>query len=431
MSLPVSVKLSKRKDGEKVSNVASELVSESGTRQRWPVLISTFLSYFYDSFDLAILSIAMPVLIKVLNIDLAAGGLLASATMIGAAVGSMVLGVVAENRGRKFTLVFSLVWFGIGTGLIYFVSSYSEWLLLRFLTGIAIGGVWGPCVALVASHWAPRFRARASGFMLSTFAIASIAAALIGRFVLSVDWRLLFIAGATAVIAAVIVQLTVPDDSESVKANTKSAGKGVSLGTIFSGSIAKYTILGTLLNVANMGGYWGAATWIPTYLIKVRELSLTQMADFSMVMYTGMFCGYQGFAYLGDKVGRKKAMIASFCVDVVAIPLYLIIPDAQFLFWWGAVVGFGFGGVFGLMGAFYAELFPERVRALAGGFCFNVGRLGAVAAPYTVGLIGQAYGLNVGLMIVPVFFAAAIVVMLFLPETIKDSPIVEQRPQTA
>lgn len=414
-----------------MSNVAGEVVSESGTRQRWPVLIATFLAYFYDSFDLAILSIAMPVLIKVLNIDLASGGLLASATMIGAAAGSIILGIVAENRGRKFALVLSLAWFGIGTGLIYLVSSYGEWLALRCLTGIAIGGVWGPCVALVANHWTPKYRARASGFMLSTFAIASVAAALIGRFVLNLDWRLLFAAGATAVIAAFFVLVMIPDDSASVKAKTKSAGQGVGLGTIFSGPIAKYTILGTLLNVANMGGYWGAASWIPTYLTKVRGLSLTQMADFSMVMYVGMFCGYQGFAYLGDKVGRKKAMIASFCLDVVAIPLYLIIPDAQFLFWWGAVVGFGFGGVFGLMGSFYAELFPERVRALAGGFCFNVGRLGAVAAPYTVGLIGQTYGLDVGLGIVPVIFASAIVVMLFLPETIKEGTTAEQRPQTA
>ena len=41
----------------------------------------------------------------------------------------------------------------------------------------------------------------------------------------------------------------------------------------------------------------------------------------------------------------------------------------MFLFWWGIVVGFGLCGSGGVLGAYYAELFPERV--LATGIKFN------------------------------------------------------------
>lgn len=395
---------------------------DHGTSARWRVLAATFLAYFYDSYDLAILSIALPVIIKILGVSLGEAGLLASATMIGAAAGSIVLGTVADNRGRRFVVVLSLVWFGVGTAFIYLVQNYAEWMILRFITGFAIGGVWGPCVALIARHWAPTYRARASAFMLSTFAIASAAAALVGRLVLTLDWRLLFLTGATAALIAIYVYFAVPDDSGRpvVDSQRESNRESVGLATIFSGGLAKYTILATLLNAAFMAGFWGAATWIPTYLVSERGLSLQVMANFSFVMYIGMFAGYQLLAYLGDKIGRKKALVIAILIGVVSIPIYLVVSHNSFLFWWGMVVDFSFGGCFGLAGAYYSELFPENVRALAGGFAFNVGRLGAVIAPYTVGLIAQQYGLHVGLIVAPVVLALGLIALAFLPETLKS-----------
>ncbi|MCX5906947.1 MAG: MFS transporter [Deltaproteobacteria bacterium] len=167
----------------------------SGTPYRWRVLWATFLTYFVDSYDLIVLAIAMPVLLKVLQISLPEGGLLASATMIGAVGGSVVFGLIAENRGRRFALVLALTWLGIGMGFVYFIYSWGQWMILRFLTGIGIGGIWGPCAALIASHWAPAYRGRAASFMLSSFAVGAIFVAFIGRLVLNIDWRILFLAG--------------------------------------------------------------------------------------------------------------------------------------------------------------------------------------------------------------------------------------------
>jgi MFS family permease len=93
----------------------------------------------------------------------------------------------------------------------------------------------------------------------------------------------------------------------------------------------------------------------------------------------------------------------------------------MFLFWWGTVVGFGFGAGFGVVGAYFAELFPEQIRALAGGFCFNVGRIGAVIAPFTVGVLGQTYGLKVGLMVASATFILGAAILCFMPETAAKS----------
>ena len=146
------------------------------------------------------------------------------------------------------------------------------------------------------------------------------------------------------------------------------------------------------------------------------------MANFSVFLYIGMFFGYQFFGYLGDRLGRKKALMFSFLTCIISIPVYILISNGIFLFWWGMVVGFGYGGPFGIVGAFFAELFPENIRALAGGFCFNVGRIGAVVAPFTVGVLGKMYGLEMGLLTASCMSVIGLFVLLFLPETavIKD-----------
>jgi len=392
----------------------------NGTRYRWPVLWAAFVTYLFDSYDLMVLAIAMPVLLKVLNITLPEGGLLGSATMLGAMAGSVLFGLIAENYGRRFALLLALVWLGIGMGVVYFMNSWTHWLVLRFITGIAIGGIWGPCAALIAEHWSPEYRGRAASFVFSSFAIGAVVASLVGRMVLHVEWQWLFVAGTISIPAALLVMRLVPPDPErSVSADGHHGKSRIGIGAIFEGGLAKTTFLATLVSVVNLAGYWGAAFWIPTFLTKERGLSLTTMAGFSFVMYLGMFLGFQFFGMLSDRIGRRRAMIAAFVTVAAAVAVYIVVRHPMFLFWWGIVVGFGLCGSGGVLGAYYAELFPERVRAYAGGFCWNMGRVGAVLAPFTIGYIGKSQGLQTGLAVTCVIYILGAAMLLLLPETFK------------
>jgi MFS family permease len=143
------------------------------------------------------------------------------------------------------------------------------------------------------------------------------------------------------------------------------------------------------------------------------------MAGFSFVMYLGMFLGFQFFGVLSDWIGRRRAMIAAFVTVAAAVAVYIVVRHPLFLFWWGIVVGFGLCGSGGVLGAYYAELFPERIRAYAGGFCWNMGRVGAVLAPFTIGYIGKVHGLQTGLAVTCVIYILGAAMLLLLPETFK------------
>lgn len=400
--------------------------SEAGSEYRYNVAGMTFISYLYDSYDLIILAIAMPVLLKVLNISLPEGGLLASATMAGAALGSILFGLIAENYGRRNAILLALVWFGIGTGLVVFVDSWGTWMGLRFLTGVAIGGVWGPCAALIAQHWSAKFRGRAASFVFSSFAAGCIVASIVGRAALTTDWRYLFLIGSSSIFFAVFVYLLVPNDRPQLLANRNEDTRKIGIGAIFEGGYARTTFLAFLVSFFNMAGFWGVSYWVPTFLTQERGLSLTTMANFSLVMWTGMFIGYQCFGYISDRIGRRTTMIMAFLLMAFSVAVYIIVRNPMFLFWWGMVVGFGLSGILGVVGAYYSELFPDHIRAYAGGFCFNMGRIGAIIAPYTVGYIGRMYGLQIGLATGCVTFLLGAFVLLFLPETLKKSTVASQ-----
>ncbi len=405
----------REESGISVSSIA--LNPANGTKYRWNVLIMTFIAYLYDSLDLQILAICMPVIIVSLKISLADAGLLASATMIGTLLGGIWFGWLAENHGRKKAAVIALVEFGLFTLLVYWVDSWSQLMVLRFLQGIGVGGLWGPIVALIAEHWNAEYRARAAGIVLSTFALGGIIAAVMGRFLLTrVDWRIIFVLTGTAVIAGLLFWIFVPADDPKKIVKKEKLG----IGELFKPGVAKLTIGCTIAAACQMGGFWGVSAWIPTYLVRVRHLSIQYMSVFSIVIFTGAFIGYIFYAYIADKFGRRKALMLAFLADAIIVPLYVIIPNAVFLFWIGPVMGLSFGGVFGLFGPYFAESFPEKIRAMGGGFAFNVGRgFGAVVTPFTIGVMAKTYGLGFGIGACSIVFFAGMVTLYFMPETLK------------
>jgi len=197
--------------------------------------------------------------------------------------------------------------------------------------------------------------------------------------------------------------------------DTKTVKK-IGVSNLFQPGVKKLTIAATLLGMCAMAGFWGVSGWVPTYLKDVRGLTTEEMAYFTLVIYIGMFIGYQVWSVVANKIGRKKTIIACLICDAVSIVLYLLLPT-NIILWWGAVVGFSFGGALGVMGGFFGELFPANIKAIASGFCFNIGRIGSVIAPIFLGFIGEKFGLQPALAIGPVFFLLGIVAIAFLPET--------------
>jgi MFS family permease len=385
---------------------------------RWVVLIGSFVAYMFDALEILLLSFALPVIRADMGLTATQGGLLATATLLGIGVSSVTVGWLADNYGRKRALMLSLAVFGVFTAAIAVVPSFALFVALRFLAGMGLGGVWGVVSAYVVETWPAAQRGRAVAFVLSSFPVGGVVAALLSGALLP-DWRLLFLIGGVGVVVPlVIVGLFFRESAEWEQQKTTP----VKVSEIFSPELRRRTTLGAVVTSFAMFGAWGASTWLPTYLQADKGIPGATVALFLTVLNIGMFVGYNVFGIIADRIGRKNALVMSLAGVALTLPLYVVAADRTALLWLGPLFAF-FAAYAGIFGAYLGELFPTRVRTTGAGFCYNIGRGVSAFAPLSLGALAAGSGFGAGLLVCAGFMACAAVVMVFLPDLREPAPV--------
>lgn len=188
---------------------------------------------------------------------------------------------------------------------------------------------------------------------------------------------------------------------------------------IFSAPVLRTTILASLMATGLQGGYYGVTTWLPTYLKTVRNLSVFNTSAYLVVLISGSFLGYLAGAYLSDRLGRRKTFVLFAVASTILVTIYMLIPitNAQMLLL-GFPLGMSVSGVFGGMGAFLSELYPNEIRGSGQGFCYNFGRAIGAIFPALIGFLSARMGLG---QAIGIFAGAAygvlVIAALSLPET--------------
>ncbi len=107
-------------------------------------------------------------------------------------------GVLADYIGRKRMLMLSILCYALFTGLSAVAHTYWMLLLFRFLTGLGLGGEWGPGAAMVSELWPPAARGRAAAALQSAYGVGILLASVVWLFVAPLgpaSWRYMFLIG--------------------------------------------------------------------------------------------------------------------------------------------------------------------------------------------------------------------------------------------
>jgi MFS family permease len=402
----------------------SQTQSESNRYpSRWRILAASFFCYGFDAMDFMVLALSLALITQELHLSLGEAGLLGTAGMMGVGLSSVVVGWYSDNYGRKRALMYCVTMFGIFTAAIFWARGWWDMLALRFLAGLGLGGAWGVITAYIAETWPHATRGRAVSFVLSSWPIGYIVATLVARSVLPVyGWRVLFLIGGFALIAALWVWLFVPESAQWQEARAarrlkqdSNAGERVAIREIFAPELARHTTLGTLTAASALIGYWGANTWLPTYLVRERGLDQSSVAGFLVTLNVGMFVGYQVFGWLADRIGQRRTLLVCFSGAALLLPGYALMQNLNNLYWLGPLLGLFFASA-GPMGAYFPALYPTRVRSLGAGFCFDVGRGIAALAPFAFGQLATRIGLGNSIAYCGCGFFLAALIMWWMPE---------------
>lgn len=390
--------------------------------RRWSSIWAALAGWTLDAMDWMMLALALPLIGSEFHLSLGEMGLLATATLAGAALGGSLVGIAADYYGRVRVLMWTMILYAVFTAACGFAQSFEQLLVLRFLTGIGLGGEWGVGAALVSEYWPKHLRARATAFVHSGFPIGYGLAALAFMYVSPIyGWRALFWLGIIPAVVAMWVRVSVPEPEDWVQTKKKRTARESAvqfpLLALFSGKQLRISLLAIVMTSGALMAYHGAASWLPSYLAKAKGLDIVKTGGYLIVLNAGAFFGYQFFGWLADWRGRRFAIISALMACIVATLIYVNIDDAQELLMFGPIYGFCTYAIFGIFGAYISELFPTEARATATSVVFNLGRGVAMSSPYIIGAVVGSYGWTVGLMITAVYNLVAVVAVFLLPET--------------
>ena len=418
------------------------------TPYQWLVLLVAWLGWVFDSMDATIYTLVLrPAMQDLLSAQAGGpvsqqavlwhGGIIFSIFLIGWAIGGILFGVLADRFGRTRTLVVTILFYALFTGMAALSATWWQLAVYRFLTALGIGGEWAAGAALVAEVWPKEKRAKAAGILQSAWAAGFFLAAIIMLLLRNQNWRWVFVAGIAPALLALLVRCWVKEPQRWVRAHQQECQtlgpRPPKLLELFKPGRLRATLVGSGLAFVAVFGLWGATNWTPELVRSLPGLkglnpgALTSRVSWAaMMLNVGALAGYLAFGPLADRFGRRPIFALMCAGSLVMLPVTFLTPRSyNHVLLLLPLLGFFNNGIFSGFPIYLPELYPTAIRATGAGFCFNVGRVLASAGPFLTGsLVATLGGFGRAASAIALIYLLGLLILPFAPET-KGKPLPE------
>jgi MFS family permease len=418
------------------SLAASTASPEPVGRARWVRLIPVAIIVYVISFmDRTNISFAFTDMGHALHIDKAQQGLAGGIFFIGYLFLQIPGGHLAQRwSAKKFVGIMILIWgiFAVLTGL---VQNFTQLLIVRFLLGVAEGGIW-PAILVLISHWFPaRERARAFGFWMMNIPIASIITAPLSGWILGIaDWRVLFFVEGIFpfLIAAPLWWALVADhpgraswvgDDErayietSLARENADAPPNAGLGDVFrSGLVWRLVAVYFFIQV----GFYGLTLWLPHLVKTTIGGSHALVGLVTAIPYLFAIAGLWLNGRAADR-NRRYSFHVMLSMVIGAVALVASVALGSIAALSILLVSFAMAGALAYDGPFWASSSRAMPVALAGGamgLINAVGNLGGFVGPYLGGFLQDTSGGS--FLSTSIVLAIALLIAGFIMLTVRD-----------
>jgi MFS transporter, SHS family, sialic acid transporter len=375
-------------------------------RGRLAVLAASFLGLVFDGFELGLMPVASLSVTKSLMgaaYTSAAGGdwfaRYTAALMLGAAIGGIVLGRYGDRHGRSRGLGLSILCYSLCAAAGAFVTSQEQMLVLRFLVGLGIGGVWPNGIALVSESWPSASKATVSGVMAAGINVGILLLSQFGRIwpITPDSWQWLFQLAGLPALLGIVVLVAVPESPQWLAgraAGTDGAGPPRPV-ALFGPRLRRITLAAVVIASIPMVGAWSASKWMIPWADAVAgptdpSYKAVTQGWWAVGSLLGSFVG----ACLVGWLGRRASYLA-ISVGATAATLGMFNLTAPLEPWFRQVVclqGFVSTLFFGWLAVYLPAIFPLEVRAAGSGLAYNAGRFLTAAGVLLAGTLFTAVG---------------------------------------
>lgn len=398
------------------------------------LIVLSWLITVFDGFDMMMISFTAPYMRDEMGLDKLMLGNVFSIGLLGMMVGGFLFAYIGDRIGRRRTIVCAAYAFGILTTATALAQSYHALLVLRFLDGMAIGGMLPLAWALNIEYVPNRMRSTVVTIIMVGYSLGTALAGPVTVWLApDYGWESVFIFGGVGtLICATLLLFGLPESirflaskglrpdiiastlnridpslratiqDRFILSDEQQDRSNFTAGKLFIGDLKWLTPLLWMAYIASTLAIYFKANWGP---IVLEDLQFSR----STAAYVSSFGGVAGAA-LGLALMRFTDRHGPFAVAVyplIAFPMLLFIglaplPPDIFLVLSIISTSFVGGAHFGILsiaGVFY----PSAIRANGAGWATSIAKVGGICGP----LIG-GYVLASGLPIVRSFALLAI-----------------------
>jgi MFS family permease len=345
--------------------------------------------------------------------------------MLGAAVGGILLGALGDRLGRARAMGLSILCYSVFAGAGAFASSQEGLLVLRFLTGLGVGGMWPNGVALVSECWASTSRPIVAGVMGAAINVGILFLSQLCRYrpITPDTWRWLLEWSFAPAALGVLALVAVPESPAWIASKGRAKSPpGSAMRELFRPPLLGRTVIGIILGSIALIGAWAASKWMIPWADQVGGSAqpgykaVTQ-GCWAVGATLGSFCG----APLASLVGRRLMyFLISLGATVLTCGIFSFSAPLRpeflpLVFVQGLVTTL----YFGWLPLYLPELFPTRLRASGTGVAFNVGRFATAAGVLAAGSLTAWFEGNYAKAgaIAGLIYAAGMIAIWWAPDT--------------
>jgi MFS family permease len=373
-----------------------------------------------------------------LELTAAQVGSAGSAYILGACVGALYFGRLADKIGRKKLFMLTLVIFMTGSVLTAFSTSFVWFLVCRIITGAGVGGEYSAIHSAVDELIPARVRGAVDLIIGGSFWIGTILGSLASLllldtsiFALDVGWRIAFGLAAVMGLAILLVRRNVPEsprwlflhghDAEAERVTrgierqvAEATGQELiaprrtirvkQRGPMGIGEIAgvvfkmypKRTFVGLSLFTGQAFLYNAIFFTYALVLTEIYGVSASSVGLYLLPFAVGNFCGPLLLGRFFDTIGRKPMIAGTYILSGILLVITGILfnngtlnATTQTIAW---CIIFFFASA-GASAAYLtvSEIFPMETRAMAIAFFYATGTIvGGFGGPLLFGALIQS-----------------------------------------
>lgn len=380
------------------------------------VVMMCFILNMNDGIDVLVVSYTASEIMTEWGLNKALQGYIFSAGLAGMTLGCLFIAPIADRIGRRRLFIAAIGLESLAMILSSRVQSYPQFLVLRFLAGLGIGGLL-PTMAAVASEFSSHRRKDLSvGFVQAGWPIGAI---LMGFFtawaVPQFGWRFAYLfAGLISAAMLVMILLFMPESIEYLwKKQPDNALQRINrtllrigqpeldhlpelpqtqtpgVRTLFH---AKYRASTLRLWIGIFFGFMTLYTlisWVPS-IAKDSGMPFKMATYVGTVLNVGAFLGSTGIGWLASRFNLKRLIFVFFLIAFGIMVTYGSINLSHALvflmtFLIGIFVQGGFNGYWPAT----ARVYETEIRATGVGWAIGAGRFGAILGPALFGILSD------------------------------------------